>query len=913
MALIATAVETAETTNAWKIRWVRPDNNRYDDITLVWLDSHIDESSDCAHAKDRLRLIVNILKTFNDIETCVEYIKSIGDDEPICIVVSGALSSAFMPHVLDCHQVVCVAIYCFNESAYKPSATECVDQTSKFAGVFVELDRLLEVLNERTAMVRNSLSLITPLAYDSDDRQQWSIKDLSHENAIFIWFQLLIHTIFRLPRTEIARKEMISECELQYNGNLAQLAKIKEFEETYKSSDAIPWYTGDLFVYRIINRALRTQNIDIILKFYPFIADLHDHLTALHKEFLDLGPPSILTVYRGQKIHIDELKKVTKNVGRLLSMNTFFSTGFDRKLARSFAGEAIQANDALVSILYEVTIDTTVPAAPFSNVGQYSKFPGEEEFLFSIGAIFRVESAEEITDDLGRVWVVHIRLVDEHREQELNGLFEHLKSQIGETSSLLTLARFLFQMNDMAGAERYYTLLRNELSGNDADMPIVLNNLGMIAHETNRREEALDLYEQALKGYAKCAVPQPHLTAITYSNIATIHYSVGDYERAEAGFRKVLQLQKSCLDVNNELFITSRNNLGTIFRTQGKLQEALEQYQNALTLCQKVFKTENHPTRGATEGNLGDIYDELGRKHEAIVCFERSLAIYKRCLPPGHYFLVGSHANLAHIYTEIGDYKSALSHFECALTIEKQANHGSQKNPLSLANILDGFSLVYLRQNKLVEALNYCNQALKILPKGHPNRAFTYRQLGAIYREMGICSLAKRAYQEAIAINPNNEAALAENLHSLGLLQSDEGNHDEAIISYNRALEIRQRIFSPMHPGIAKLYNEIGGTMLSVGRFEEALEMFQKTRAIEDVSLPEHHIEKARTSNNIGVTLFKLDKPEEAIPFVNQAVTIAHNLLSETDPLRIMFQTTAGLIRKRVETGSCEGVSASVK
>ncbi|CAF4655479.1 unnamed protein product, partial [Rotaria magnacalcarata] len=66
-----------------------------------------------------------------------------------------------------------------------------------------------------------------------------------------------------------------------------------------------------------------------------------------------------------------------------------------------------------------------------------------------------------------------MRLVDERREQELNDLFEHLKSQIGETSSLLIVAGFLFQMDDIAGAERYYILLRDELLEDDPDQPIV--------------------------------------------------------------------------------------------------------------------------------------------------------------------------------------------------------------------------------------------------------------------------------------------------------------------------------------------------------------------------------------------------------------------------------------------------------
>ena len=904
----------ATNTGKHHVRKIHIGNNKFDDITLIWLDAQVNSSSDCLHIKASLRLIVNVLKTFTDINTCLEYIQSRDDDEPICVIVSGALSGAFIPAVIDLSQIACVAVYCFDELLYQDAIENNSYQSKKFIGIFVELDPLLDALNRRVTMLRDSLSTVSFFAYNKlEDQRQKSVKDLSQENAYFIWFQLLVQTLFRLPRTDAARDKMIHECERQYDGNEAQLLKIKEFAEKYQPKDAVSWYTRDSFVYRIINRALRTQNIDVILKFYPFIADLHDQLETLHTEFLDLGTASVFTVYRGQRIHLDELNKITQNVGRLLSMNSFFSTGLDRNLARHFAGDNNQTADELISILYQVNIDLDVAAAPFSNVGEHTRFPGEEEVLFSIGAIFRIESVQEMTDDLGRVWLVTISLVDERAEQELNDLYEHLKLQIGETSSLLILAGFLFQMDNLTAAEHYYNLLRDELPKDHPEHPIVLNNLGRIAHETNRTPEALNLYNQALAGYAEGTVPRPDLIATTYGNIATIHLGSGDFERAEIGFKKVLELQQNCLDPDHELIITTRSNLGSIFQRQGKLREALEQYQQALTLCHRVFKTENHPTRGTVEGNIGNIYDALGRVNDAIASFERSLAIQKRCLPTGHYSLVASHANLGHMYIESGNYAAALNHLESALTIEKQADHGSHKNPSSLSNIFCGFGLVYVRQNKPIQALAYYNQALNLLPADHPNRVFVYRCLGAYFRKLGAYDAAIETYRKAIALGGDNELKRAENLHSLGLVQSDQNKNDQAIDSFKRALEIRKRLLPPSHPATAKLYNEMGGVFLNIGQYEEALDYFQKARMLELESLPENHIESARTLNNIGVTLFKLDRPQEALTFVNQTVEIASKILDETDSLRIMFEKTAAIVRKRVETGSCEGVNLGVK
>ena len=63
-------------------------------------------------------------------------------------------------------------------------------------------------------------------------------------------------------------------------------------------------------------------------------------------------------------------------------------------------------------------------------------FLEKKNFFFSIGAVFLIKSIEEFTDELGRVWLITIRLVDEQHEQELCDLFDYFKTQIGETSSL---------------------------------------------------------------------------------------------------------------------------------------------------------------------------------------------------------------------------------------------------------------------------------------------------------------------------------------------------------------------------------------------------------------------------------------------------------------------------------------------
>ena len=85
---------------------------------------------------------------------------------------------------------------------------------------------------------------------------------------------------------------MVEECDRQYDDDIIEQKKIEEFRFSYQPDQAVKWHTRDSFVYRLINRALRVQDIDQILIFYPFTAELHDQLRILHGEFLELGPPT---------------------------------------------------------------------------------------------------------------------------------------------------------------------------------------------------------------------------------------------------------------------------------------------------------------------------------------------------------------------------------------------------------------------------------------------------------------------------------------------------------------------------------------------------------------------------------------------------------------------------------------------
>ncbi|CAF1615543.1 unnamed protein product, partial [Didymodactylos carnosus] len=205
-----------------------------EDFTVIWIDSNIDKTDDCIQIRARLRLLINYLKTFDEPnDECLCYIKQIVN-EKIFLIISGRYSEHVVPFVHDLPQILSIYIYCYMKDDYLHQK----QQQKKVIGIFDNIEQLLKKLNEQvTDYKRNQLGTTSIINLKST--QEFSIKNLSKNNAKFVWFQLLIQILFLMPKTNDSIKEMIYECQLQYHGNDVEQQKINEFQQTYKSSDSI--------------------------------------------------------------------------------------------------------------------------------------------------------------------------------------------------------------------------------------------------------------------------------------------------------------------------------------------------------------------------------------------------------------------------------------------------------------------------------------------------------------------------------------------------------------------------------------------------------------------------------------------------------------------------------------------------
>lgn len=168
------------------------------------------------------------------------------------------------------------------------------------------------------------------LAFRFFEQTQRTIRDVTAEAAAFMWSQILLNVLKEIPPSRQTLDEMLNMCADYYRDNTAQLLMIEEFRSTYQPYDAIRWYTRDSFLYHRLNAALRTEDIDALILFRPFIVDLSNQIEE-EQRCRPFSTPTI-TVYHGQRMTIEEIDKLKANKGNLVSANAFWSSSLDKEV-----------------------------------------------------------------------------------------------------------------------------------------------------------------------------------------------------------------------------------------------------------------------------------------------------------------------------------------------------------------------------------------------------------------------------------------------------------------------------------------------------------------------------------------------------------------------------------------------------
>jgi len=88
--------------------------NNLELFSIIWLDSNLN-INDNRKTDEKLRLIINHLNKFQDIQQCQRYIEQRSIDDRLIIIVNGIQGQQMVPRIHHLRQVSSIYVYCIDK------------------------------------------------------------------------------------------------------------------------------------------------------------------------------------------------------------------------------------------------------------------------------------------------------------------------------------------------------------------------------------------------------------------------------------------------------------------------------------------------------------------------------------------------------------------------------------------------------------------------------------------------------------------------------------------------------------------------------------------------------------------------------------------------------------------------------
>ncbi|CAF0831268.1 unnamed protein product [Adineta steineri] len=636
---------------------------------LIWFGNSINND-----IQQQLRAIINYLLIFDDEEQCLNYIYSLSKGDRIILIVTEKFGEHFVPQIVHLRQIVSIYIYCNS----KKNNEQWIKKYKKIKRVIIGRDELIQRI-QTDYNQRQNHKLDETLSYEIFNTKNVDNKFLSTGmNDHFIHIQILIDCLINMESLSNDKNELMNLCKQQYKNNSYELNIIEEFEREYLSEKSLWWYTRHSFLYRLLNKAIRIQNIDLLLLFRFFIRDIRRQLNLSKSS-------NSIHVYRAQLMSKEEIELLTKFTGEFISINSFLSTNSNREQTRSSLMSFIPSDD-IEKVIFEININHRVDdIKTFSNITSYSYFPGKEEILFMMGSIFRLI---HIDRDRDGIWNIQLMLCA-NKKHQLQSFIQQKKHELDiiETD-LLSVGFILEDMGNLDGAEKYYHRLLNQLSKDHEDTARCYHALGEISQKRGGYDSSIVWYNKALQYDTKT---DDSNLALSYNSIGVVYTKKGDYSLALESYTKALELWKKVFHEDHPNIAMCYNNMGIIYQEEGKYSDALEFYHKAWNIREKYLSTE-HSSLGQSHACIGNVHYQLKHYDLALEHYSSSYDILKKSLLPNHPDIAMILRNMGLVHRDKKNFQQALYYMKKAATMYRHLYPSTHHDLIQIEQIIQRIS-----------------------------------------------------------------------------------------------------------------------------------------------------------------------------------------------------------------------------
>ncbi|CAF4661311.1 unnamed protein product [Rotaria socialis] len=728
---------------------------------LIWVDQNIDETTkDCRDILAQLHEVVNDLNVCTTPEGCIDLLSEMSEGKAF-VIVSGYVGQQLVPEIHSMHVVDAIYIFCGNKARHEPWAKDW----PKIRGVFTSIKPICESLKKVAHECDHDW---IPMSVVPKQAMAGGATGLDQDNLDQLPPSYMYSVIFKDIILEIDDDDAksLKTLEIYCREQNIPETEINELKRKYHQKSPIWWYTCEMFLYGMLNRGLRSLDMEAMSKLGFFIRSLHLQLQQLYQEqSANFQKP--FTVYRGQGLSQQDFQNLIDSKGGLLSFNNFLSTSKQKEVAMNFIQDSPHESTDIVGVIFIMTIDPSkisTSITPFAMIDEHSALPQEQEILFTMHAVFRIGEIKQTVEN-SRLWEVQLTITDES-DPQLAGLTDCIKQEVGGSTGWHRMGKLMLKVGHFDQAEELYNELLENAS-NDSDRAHIYHQLGWLKNDQGEYQQAVTFYEKSLAIERKTLPEDDASLAPTYSNIGAVYKNMGEYSKALEYYEKSLKIKEISLPPTHPDLAASYGNIGIVYDNMGEYSKALEFYEKSLKI-KEISLPPNHPSLATSYNNMGGVYANMGEYSKALEYYEKDLKITLKSLPPTHPNLATSYSCIGEVYNDMGEYSKALEYYEKSLKIREKA-----------------------------------------LPPTHPDLANCYSNLGSVFDRMGQYSKALEYYEKAFRIYqqalPSNHPHMVSSYSNIALAHKNIGQYTEALSKFEMALKVGCAILHTNHPELGTI------------------------------------------------------------------------------------------------------------
>ena len=382
--------------------------------------------------------------------------------------------------------------------------------------------------------------------------------------------------------------KMVATCRNHYINDPSELSKIDKFAQDYHPTNAIVHYTEDSFLFRLVGKAFRSEDFNNIHIFHLYIFDLNSELME-YKQRCERKQDN-LTLYRGKKLRVAVLQKLINNIGAMISINGFLSTTRNLHVAKMCFAGADQYRHGYRSVIFELCFDEEKIVRAYADISEISQFQPEEEVLFSIGSVWRIDSIEKDSESES-VWIVKLSTCCKV-DSKIKTSFQELQ----QASAIIMIGNILYELGKLTEAENFYRKAIDDDSIDSETRHILYINIATIKMKQEKYSEALDFFSKAeqIMPTERNIMNLDNFQTLCLRSIMKSRFSI--LNNMAMSYQKIgksdeaMDCLREALKINDEVELidkaTVHHNMGLIFFKSGQYAEAKDHFSKAVHFAQ---------------------------------------------------------------------------------------------------------------------------------------------------------------------------------------------------------------------------------------------------------------------------------------------------------------------------------------